>query len=111
MNTNKIVFITGMVVLLLSVMRAAAADAPAPVAAPTTNASPARTTDGVEFRIGPVYANAPELTEKPDVPKGTIHEFTMNSEESKSPLGVTSKHLTIGRSASTLEDNLSNVQM
>jgi enterochelin esterase family protein len=80
---NKIVFIAGVVTLLSRATPASAVDAPAPVAAPTTNASPARTTDDVEFRIGPVYANAPELTGKPDVPKGTIHEFTMNSEESK----------------------------
>src|SRR5678816_1886364 len=55
---------------------------------PTTNASPARTSDQVEFRIGPVYANAPELREKSAVPKGTIHEFVMNSEDSKIYPGI-----------------------
>ncbi len=88
MNMNKIVFISGVVALLSCATPASAADAPATVAAPTTNASPARTTDGVEFRIGPVYANAPELIVKPDVPKGTIHEFTMNSEDSKIYPGI-----------------------
>jgi hypothetical protein len=88
MNMKKIVFITGAVALLWSATPTPAADAPATVAAPTTNASPARTTDDVEFRIGPVYANAPELAVKPDVPKGTIHEFTMNSEESKIYPGI-----------------------
>src|SRR6266550_8625269 len=88
MNMTRIVFIAGVAALLSSAMPASAADAPAPVAAPTTNASPARTTDGVEFRIGPVYANAPELTVKPDVPNGTIHEFTMNSEENKIYPGI-----------------------
>jgi len=36
--------------------------------AATTNASPARTKDNIEFIIGPVYANAPELTVKEGVP-------------------------------------------
>lgn len=53
-----------------------------------TNASPTRTTDSVEFTIGPVYANAPELTVREGVPKGTIHEFTMNSEDSKIYPGI-----------------------
>jgi enterochelin esterase-like enzyme len=88
MHINRFVFTAGVAALLSSGTPAAAVEAPPPVAAPTTNASPARTTDGVEFRIGPVYANAPELTVKPDVPKGTIHEFTMNSEESKIYPGI-----------------------
>jgi enterochelin esterase family protein len=36
-----------------------------------------------DFAIGPPYAQAPELTVKENVPKGTIHEFTMNSAESR----------------------------
>ena len=64
-----------------------AADAPAPAVA-TTNASPARTKDNVEFVIGPVYANAPELAVKEGVPRGAIHEFTMNSEDSKIYPGI-----------------------
>ena len=64
-----------------------AADAPAPAVA-TTNASPARTKDNVEFVIGLVYANAPELAVKEGVPKGAIHEFTMNSEDSKIYPGI-----------------------
>ncbi len=51
-------------------------------------ASPARTTDGVEFVIGPDYAYAPELTVRADVPKGTVHDFTMNSEDSKIYPGI-----------------------
>lgn len=51
-------------------------------------ASPARTTDGVEFIIGPDYAYAPELTARADVPKGTVHDFTMNSEDSKIYPGI-----------------------
>ncbi len=53
-----------------------------------TKASPARTTDNVEFTIGPAYVNAPELTVKEGVPKGTMHEFVMNSEESKIYPGI-----------------------
>ena len=64
-----------------------AADASAPAVA-TTNASPARTKDNVEFVIGPVYANAPEWIVKEGVPKGAIHEFTMNSEDSKIYPGI-----------------------
>jgi enterochelin esterase-like enzyme len=36
-----------------------------------------------DFKIGPPYKDAAELTVKEDVPKGTLHEFTMTSEESK----------------------------
>ena len=36
-----------------------------------------------DFTIGPKYTNAPELTVKNGVPKGTLHEFTMTSQESK----------------------------
>src|SRR4051812_47110572 len=94
---SKHFYIAGIVSLLASATPALAADAP-PVApaAPAFNnvlvtnavASPARTKDNVEFVIGPVYANAPELTVKESVPKGTIHEFTMDSEESKIYPGI-----------------------
>lgn len=72
--------------LLTNVTSTRAADAPA--SAVVTNASPARTADGVEFRIGPVYAPAPELTVLTNVPRGTVHEFTMNSEASKIYPGI-----------------------
>jgi iron(III)-enterobactin esterase len=36
-----------------------------------------------DFKIAPPYADAPELTVKDDVPKGTVHEFTMDSKDSK----------------------------
>jgi hypothetical protein len=55
--------------------------------------TPARTTtptpdkDG-NFVIGPPYVPAPELTVKDDVPKGTIHEFTMDSKDSKIYPGI-----------------------
>ena len=38
--------------------------------------------------IGPDYANAPELNVKEGVPRGTVHEFTMKSEESKIYPGI-----------------------
>ena len=68
--------------------RAIAADPGPGTSVAATNASPARTKDNVEFVIGPDYVNAPELTVREEVPKGTIHEFTMNSEESKIYPGI-----------------------
>ena len=70
--------------LLLSPMSSAsAADAPskpAPDAATTSHSG--NQVDG-DVVIGPSYANAPELTVAADVPRGTLHEFTMNSQDSK----------------------------
>lgn len=51
-------------------------------------ASPARTTDNVEFIIGPDYADAPELTVRDDVPRGKVHELTMKSADSKIYPGI-----------------------
>ena len=50
--------------------------------------APGRTTDNVEFAIGPAYADAPELTVKDGVPRGTLREFTMKSEDSKIYPGI-----------------------
>ena len=82
-------------VLLLPAAFAFAADTspPAPKnnakAAPVSAvASPARTTDNVEFTIGPDYAVTPELTRAEGVPVGTVHEFTMNSADSKIYPGI-----------------------
>src|SRR5579862_1320729 len=36
-----------------------------------------------DYTIGPLYTNAPELTARDEAPKGTVHEFTMDSTESK----------------------------
>ncbi|HEY1718360.1 MAG TPA: alpha/beta hydrolase-fold protein [Verrucomicrobiae bacterium] len=44
-------------------------------------------TDG-EFRIGPSYANAPELTPRAGVPKGRVVRFTMNSADSNFYPGI-----------------------
>jgi iron(III)-enterobactin esterase len=51
-------------------------------------ASPTRTQDNVEFIIGPDYAYAPELTARPDVPKGRVETFTMKSADSKIYPGI-----------------------
>ena len=45
--------------------------------------TPAKPLADGDFKIGPPYKDAPELTVKDDVPKGALHEFTMTSEESK----------------------------
>lgn len=58
-------------------------------AASATSKEPAVSNEGDgDFRIGPAYTNAPELKPRDDAPKGTIHEFTMNSEESKIYPGI-----------------------
>lgn len=44
--------------------------------------------EGAEFTIGPDYANAPETQVRPNVPKGEIHEFTMDSRDSKIYKGI-----------------------
>ena len=41
-----------------------------------------------ETVIGPVYADAPEMTVNPDVPHGDVHEFVMKSEDSKIYPGI-----------------------
>lgn len=47
----------------------------------------AQIADG-DVRIRPPYSPAPELTAKDGVPKGTLHRFTMKSEESKIYPGI-----------------------
>ena len=44
--------------------------------------------DQAEVTLGPVYADAPELTVQAGVPQGTVHEFTMNSADSKLYPGI-----------------------
>lgn len=50
--------------------------------------SPVRTENNVDFTIGPDYADAPELTVRAGVPQGALHEFTMNSVDSKIYPGI-----------------------
>ena len=54
---------------------------------PPLTAPPTPDADG-NFVIGPPYTPAPELTVKDGVPKGTIHEFTMDSKDSKIYSGI-----------------------
>ncbi len=78
-------FCTGLISLIIAAQTVGAAETPAP---PAGKSTPAQTKDNIEFIIGPAYANAAELTERDGVPKGVIHEFTMNSEESKLYPGI-----------------------
>jgi len=56
---------------------------------PTPELTPAPTPDkDGRFVIGPPYTPAPELTVKDGVPKGTIHEFVMDSKDSKIYPGI-----------------------
>ena len=48
---------------------------------------PSNLSDG-DFAIAPTYVDAPELTVKDRVPKGTIHQFTMKSEDSRIYPGI-----------------------
>jgi enterochelin esterase-like enzyme len=41
-----------------------------------------------EFTIGPEYAEAPEIKYDKDVPRGTVHEFTMDSKDSQLYPGI-----------------------
>ncbi len=62
---------------------ASAADSPKEKASPPPkDAAEGALSDG-DFKIGPEYADAPELAVKDGVPKGTLHEFTMDSQDSK----------------------------
>jgi enterochelin esterase-like enzyme len=44
--------------------------------------------ESTETTIGPDYADAPELAVKEGVPRGTVHPFTMKSEDSKFYPGI-----------------------
>jgi enterochelin esterase-like enzyme len=50
-------------------------------------AEPIKFTDG-EFTIGPEYADAPELKPGEGVPRGQVHEFTMDSHDSRIYPGI-----------------------
>jgi enterochelin esterase-like enzyme len=74
MNTAKIIYFSA---LLCTV---------AAYAGPTTN-TPSADVDG-DFVIGPAYTNAPEMTPNPNAPKGALHEFVMESTDSKLYPGI-----------------------
>ncbi|MDB5294633.1 MAG: putative esterase [Phycisphaerales bacterium] len=72
-------------------MLLALASAPAPAA--DASRSPAHATRSVSDRqseatVGPEYADAPELKVADGVPRGDVHEFTMDSEDSKIYPGI-----------------------
>jgi enterochelin esterase family protein len=69
---------------LASVPRAASA-------APASAARVGATDEDAETTVGPDYADAPELTVKEGIPRGTVKEFTMNSEDSKVYPGIDKK--------------------
>jgi enterochelin esterase-like enzyme len=69
--------------LLLSTSRAADSAASTARNIPIT-----RTNEHVESVIGPEYADAPEMTVKEGVPRGTLYEFTMDSTDSKVYPGI-----------------------
>ena len=48
----------------------------------------AETVAEAEITIGPDYAKAPETQVQPNVPKGEMHEFTMDSKDSKIYKGI-----------------------
>ena len=52
------------------------------------NATDTATAGDGDSKVGPTYTNAPELLVKDGVPKGQVHEFTMNSEDSKIYPGI-----------------------
>src|SRR5262249_55505838 len=53
-------------------------------------AVPRSDADG-NFIIGPTHKRAPEMESHPDVPKGTIHQLTMSSTDSKMYPGIARK--------------------
>ena len=58
-------------------------------AAGTNTARPAREApDQLDVTIGPMYKDAPEMTEQADTPKGMVYEFTMESTDSKTYPGI-----------------------
>lgn len=54
----------------------------------TAGAKPKETTDQAELTVGPVYADAPEMTVPEGTPRGAVHEFTMDSADSKIYPGI-----------------------
>ncbi len=65
----------------------AATDAAANPTEAAPGVNPPFTVDG-NFLIGPVYVKPPELTENPEVPKGKVQQFSMDSADSKFYPGI-----------------------
>src|SRR5258708_6249655 len=73
-------FVAALLSLASALNLASADDAKTPSAA--KDAPESVLADG-DYKIGPMYIDAPELMVKDGVPKGSIHEFTMDSADSK----------------------------
>ena len=56
---------------------------------------PSASADG-NFIIGPTHPPAPEMTDNPSVPQGTVYEFTMSSADSKYYPGIAREPGTFG---------------
>jgi enterochelin esterase-like enzyme len=76
--------------LMLAIVLLVACAAPLCAAQPAV-VQPGSDGDG-DFKIGPTYVDAPELHIRPGVPAGAVHEFTMNSADSKIYPGVKSAY-------------------
>jgi enterochelin esterase family protein len=70
-------------VVVLRAQRGGGDSATTPRAANAPPLVPVRLNSDGRFRIGPPYVADPAFTAKPDVPKGRVIRFTMNSAESK----------------------------
>ncbi|HWE96223.1 MAG TPA: alpha/beta hydrolase-fold protein [Tepidisphaeraceae bacterium] len=77
------------VLCLFTCARPALADetTPKPAAGATHVADPGTEGDG-DLSVGPKYTDAPELAVKEGAPKGLLHEFTMDSADSKIYPGI-----------------------
>src|SRR3954452_19652102 len=80
--------VTRLLLLAAFLMVATPALAASKPASPSGKAADVGAEGDGEHVIGPDYTDAPELKVKEGVPKGTIHEFTMNSEDSKMYPGI-----------------------
>ena len=81
-----LLFAGGMLTLGLNAQRGGQTPAAQPTGPRSATAPPlvpVRLDVDGNFRIAPPYTNDPAFTEKPDVPKGRVIRFTMNSAESK----------------------------
>src|SRR4051794_27753381 len=123
MNTSRLSlsFVLGLMTSA-QVVVSAQSQQPAPAKAPATAARPARPTppardphtpgyveakelpdgqvpppdaDG-NFIIGPTHPKAPEMTPGDNVPRGTVHELTIKSEDSKMYPGIAREQGTFG---------------
>jgi enterochelin esterase-like enzyme len=88
----KLRFLLPLVIVAAAFAVSAQVGAPAqpapPLAVPSSTVPPPAAADDREKQTGPDYTPAPELTVKEGVPKGTIHEFEMDSKDSKIYPGI-----------------------